>query len=491
MTLGPAIRVALLAAVAPILGVGGVIAVAGGAGFALTRVNPSQDALVLVAIGAALLTPIVVRLIQRRFDPFEPIVIFAVAFGVMFVIRPFAMMAEERFAYGTIAVRDTFSEMTVLAAAGAAAFIGAYALPVGGRIAANRRVASTSFHSGRIVAAALVTAALGFILIGLFLARAGVGLEVILAGRSARLTEAYRSSSSYLAQGPALLASSSLMLLVTGSAYARRGLMILGGIIAVIVLFLSVPTGSRMLLLPFVGGALVYRYVSRGTRPRIVTVMALIVVGLFVSTILHDARLASDGPDGSLRASTSSTIRQPERIFDPLTSGLDAAMAPGLATALKVVPEDIGLMRGGASVGDFVTRPIPRELWSNKPLSPREKLISHVWPAEYAHRVANPEFSVLLYFYLDFAILGVIVGMAAYGVIARGLYEYFRTHHDNLVVRLMFALSVPFVVIALRDSPVDTFARGIFIFLPIWFAFRFAAASNVRSVDIRSAVAGT
>lgn len=464
--------------------IGGIVAMAAASGFAVTRVTASRDVLVLVAIGAILLSPIAFRLVQGRFDPFEPIVTFAVAFGVMFVIRPMAMLAEGNFVYSGFPVRDTFSEMTVLAAAGAAAFIGAYALPLGRRIAADRNVPRSSFHSDRILVGALCTAALGVVLIGLFLARAGISLDLILAGRSARLTDAYRSSSAYLAQGPYLLASSALMLFVAGRAYARKGFMMLAAIIAIIVLFLSVPTGSRMLLLPFIGGALVYRYVSKNARPRIVTAIGLVAVSLFVSTVLHNARLAGDGPRGGLRASASSTLRHPEQVFNPLTTGLDAAMAPGLATALRVVPEDLEFMRGRASVGDLVTRPIPRQLWSEKPLAPRETIILRLWPEEYVHRVANPEFSVLLYFYLDFAIFGVIVGMAAYGVIARSVYEYFRAHDDNLVVRLVYSVSVPFVVIALRDSPVDTFARGVFILLPILLVFRFAAERTPRTVDV-------
>lgn len=462
----------------------GSIATAVAAGFAVSRMDASRDALVLAAIGAVLLAPIAIRVGQRRFDPFEPIVIFAVAFGVMFLIRPVAMLVDENFLYErsslTITVRDTFAEMTLLAAAGAAAFVGAYALPLGRRIAAGAKVPSTSFYSGRVVGGALATAGVGIALTALFLVGAGESLDVILAGRSARLTQAYRSSSAYLAHGPYLLVPSALILFMVGRAYARKGLLALAGMITLILLLLSVPTGSRMLLLPFVGGVLVYHYVSRNRRPRIVTLVTLVFVGFFVSTLLVNARTGDNG-NGRFRETASSTLQHPERMLEPLTSDSDAEMAPALAAALKVVPEELGFMRGGATVGDFFTRPVPRGLWSEKPLSPRETIISRLWPNEYLHGVANPEFSVLLYFYLDFAILGVIVGMAAYGVIARTLYEYFRAHGDNVVVRLLFSFSVPFVVIALRDSPVDTFVRAVFIFLPVLLVFRFAASRRPRS----------
>jgi hypothetical protein len=399
----------------------------------------------------------------------------------MFLVRPLAMLAEGNFVYErssrTISVSDTFSEMIVLATVGAAAFIGAYALPLGRRVAADLNVPSMSFHSGRILAGALVTTGVGLALTGLFLAGAGVSLDLILAGRSARLTEAYRSSSAYLAQGPYLLAPSALILFVAGRMYARKGFVILAGIIALVVLSLTVPTGSRMLLLPFIGGAVVYHYISRDRRPGIVTLIALLVLSCFVSKLLLDSRSAGQG----LSETASTTLQHPERMLDPLTSDADAEMAPALAAALRVIPEDAEFMRGGATVGDFVTRPIPRELWSAKPIPPRETIISQLWPTEYLHGVANPEFSVLLYFYLDFALLGVIVGMALYGVMARVIYEYVRLHGESLVVRLLFSFSVPFVAIALRDSPVDTFVRAVFIFLPVLLVFRFAATHSPRT----------
>ena len=39
------------------------------------------------------------RIAQRRFDPFEPTVLFALAWGVMFVVRPLAMIAQSNYSY--------------------------------------------------------------------------------------------------------------------------------------------------------------------------------------------------------------------------------------------------------------------------------------------------------------------------------------------------------------------------------------------------------
>jgi hypothetical protein len=57
------------------------------------------DAILVVAIAAVLLVPIARRVRAGRFDPFEPIVRFATAYGVMFVVPPAAMLAKDAVSY--------------------------------------------------------------------------------------------------------------------------------------------------------------------------------------------------------------------------------------------------------------------------------------------------------------------------------------------------------------------------------------------------------
>ena len=54
----------------------------------------SPSSMLVVALGIVLALPLVARAVQRRFDPFEPIVVFALAYGVMFVARPASMLVH-------------------------------------------------------------------------------------------------------------------------------------------------------------------------------------------------------------------------------------------------------------------------------------------------------------------------------------------------------------------------------------------------------------
>jgi hypothetical protein len=147
-------------------------------------------------------------------------------------------------------------------------------------------------------------------------------------------------------------------------------------------------------------------------------------------------------------------------------------MAPTFAAALTVIPESVGYSYGKTIFGDLVVRPIPRPLWEGKPRIPRERLIATLWPAE--ADAINPEFSVLLYLYWDLGLIGVAVGLALAGVACRALYHYLRDQEADMSAQVLYALALWFVVIGLRNSPVDTFIVAAFIVAPAWLVFRFA-----------------
>jgi len=141
-------------------------------------------------------------------------------------------------------------------------------------------------------------------------------------------------------------------------------------------------------------------------------------------------------------------------------------MAPALATALKVVPGERGWTLGSTIFADLLTRPIPRSLWPDKPLSPREEIIRQLWPWEHRLAIANPEFSVLLYPYMDFGLIGVFVWMALYGFFFRAIFERFRRSGASLNAQILFAMVLPVMPMALRDGPTDVFQRLVFGVIP-------------------------
>jgi hypothetical protein len=465
-------------------------------GFGAAMLEPSDRTLLVSAIAVTIILPLALRVAQHRFDLFEPIVIFAVAYGIVFVVRPAAMLGEGNMVYGlagfSVSIDQTFTEMLLLGLVGAVAFGTGYGLPAGRWIA--RRTKSPPYEVDASVAAglAVVFALAGASLFVLFILSSGgvATLHSLLSGRSLGLTQTLRTASKYLYFGPALFVPAVLILWVLGRLRRNKLFLALAVAITSLLLVFSGSLGYRMVLLPLGMGALVYHYTTRRTRPRFVTVVLMTGLALVASNFLLNVRDASVRQERGPENVFVSVVTKPQRAFDPILKGQDAAEAPGFAAALTVVPEVVPHQYGGATVGDLVTRPIPRQLWPKKPTPPRERVIRTLFPRAYAVGAANPEFSGLLAFYLDGGIVGVAIGFALYGVIMRALYDYYRLHEGSMPARLIFATSLAFLVIAVRDTPVDTFSRAAMVVIPIWLAFRLAGPGKTTFPKLLRAAAG-
>lgn len=225
-----------------------------------------------------------------------------------------------------------------------------------------------------------------------------------------------------------------------------------------------------MAILLLLGGGFVFYYLRRAARPSPVALIALAMIALVSSAFLSDLRGRATRGENVAQTIVRST--QPGRVVAPFRSGPDSEMAAVLAAALTQIPNKLHYTYGRTIFGDLVSRPVPRVLWSEKPMPPRDKLTASLWPIEQQKGRINPEFSVLLYFFWDFGVPGVLAGMIAFGVAARALFEYFLNHRYAPAVQVLYTLALWFVVIGLRNSPVDTFILLMFVVFPAWLAAR-------------------
>jgi hypothetical protein len=438
-------------------------------------------------IAVVLLVPLVWRMVRRRFDPFEPIVLFAVAYGVMFVARPASMIATGDLVYEgprtALNVSNTFSEMLLVAFVGALAFVVGYELHAGGRLASLLR-GFDELDLRRAVAPAVIVAAIGASSFLLFLA-SSEGLSTVtlmFRGRSSELAAIAENTSFYVWYSFFLLVPASLILLVAGLERRNKALIVTALALGALFMLRTIPVGGRIAALPFFGGLLVLYYLRRSARPSPLTLVVLAAVALVTSSFLSDLRGRATRDDTV--AETFVRATKPSRIASPFLAGPDSEMAPVLSAALGVIPERLSYTHGSSIFGDLISRPVPRALWSDKPRPPRDELIAALWPIESQRGTVNPEFSALLYFYWDFGVLGVAVGLLLYGVGARLLYEYFLRHRSSLAVQVLYSIALWFVVIGVRNSLVDTIVQAAFIVFPAWLIFRIAASWGVRSAAI-------
>ena len=425
----------------------------------------SPASMLVVALGIVLALPLVARAVRRRFDPFEPIVVFALAYGVMFVARPAAMLFNGDLSYFGVDIRSTITPMLVVALTGAVAFVCGYELRTGRLLARSLpRPRDVPTSAGIVGAAIMIGLALVALCVMLWPAGGTKRFTIILQGQSWETMHLVSARGSYPLMIAMLVAPAAILLLALGLRERRPALLVGAALTTMLALFLTIPLGARSFVLPLVGGCVTLAYVRRGTRPRVVTFVVLVLLAFVTSyaliTLREPARRAH------LDYYAKQFAKSPWVALSPVTHGEDANMAPVLAGALRVVPSSLEYRYGGAFFGDLALRPIPRPLWPDKPKPPRLRVVEAVWPA-LAKDGFQPEFSPLLVFYWDFGIAGVFAGMAFFGIACRALYEWFLRHRANFAAQMIFAISLWLVPAGARNDPVETIVFACVLVLPL------------------------
>jgi hypothetical protein len=421
----------------------------------------STTSILVMGLGVVLALPIVWRIAQRRFDPFEPIVLFTLAWGAMFVVRPTAMLIDGNLSYFGRDISSTLPRALMLAFTGGVAFLVAYEVHVGRRLA--RRLPSPRVLEPAVAGiGAIAMAVLAFTALVIYF-KGFSHLNLLFGGRFDESGRILRDSSTYPYYASFLIVPAAVLLV--GLAFRTRSLALRLGAAAAVALAVlrTAPLGDRVVLLPLFGGLLVFAYVGRGRRPGLPMLVVMLAGALVASYALLLYRYP-ESRSGVLPA-LESIGRHPSRPFRPILRGRDAEMAPVLAGALQVVPKKLHYRYGGAVLGDLVSRPIPRQLWNGKPDPPDQKVTETTWPGTTPY--FDPSYTPVLFFYWDFGIYGVIAGMAVFGLAARAFFEWFLRFRDRLSAQLIFAVAVWFVVIGARDDPVDVISLAAFVVLPL------------------------
>jgi hypothetical protein len=285
-----------------------------------------------------------------------------------------------------------------------------------------------------------------------------------------------------------MLVPAALVMLAIALRTRQKVLMLGFMVLTVLILLRALPIGDRVPLLVFVSGAIVFSYVRHSARPKAVVVLALACASLVASTFLSDLR-GRQTRDQSAAMTAINIAKHPKRIVNHHVSGPDSEMAPALAAALTLIPSRLPYTYGATTFGDLVRRPIPRALWPTKPEVPRVRVISMLWPREFQKRSINPEFSILLYLYWDFSYFGAFVGLCIFGIGARALYQYLLMNRGEFFAQLLYSLSLWFIVVGVRNGPVDSLILWIVMIAPVIAIFLVASRRTSPRTFPKAAVA--
>src|SRR5438270_3932283 len=138
------------------VGLAGLVVLAGLAagvlGYGLAD-SPSWPLVVL--LGLVTFSPLVVRLMQGKFDPFEPIQILMVVFFLLFVLRPAAELGYHINQFLNLDIHNGFNGAASICLVGITCIYFAYATNAGRWVAQHLRPLPTTWETERSVHFAL------------------------------------------------------------------------------------------------------------------------------------------------------------------------------------------------------------------------------------------------------------------------------------------------------------------------------------------------
>jgi hypothetical protein len=176
------------------------------------------------------------------------------------------------------------------------------------------------------------------------------------------------------------------------------------------------------------------------------------------------------GERGDAWEKLGSALMSPVTQIGDMLTGMDAEMFDSLANELSVIPERLPF-HYGATISDVIVRAVPRPLWPDKPLESNDAIVNALWPDHFSKSRAGPAFSLIGVFYADSGLVSVTLGMFIVGIAAGALWAWHLRHRQLVLARLVYSMTLPFVVIFMRGTIPDMLGRALFLVVPLALLF--------------------
>jgi hypothetical protein len=459
-----------------------VLGIAGGAAADLTIHYPKQALAVWLPI--VCLLPIFVRVIQRKFDPFEPIQILALTFFILYGIRPAAELLSGFYYFDNQYTRSGFTGAAAVSLVGVLSIYAGYALYLG-RSAARRAPQvpdrwdperSVRFGIYVMIACVLLTLAFG----------AQVGFNTLFhfyLGRTQTSYETFLAVSGYVGLGPDLTIPAAIIFVFAFARLRTFKTFILLAINLAGAIFVTVPGGNRTYVLALVLPLIVFPYLRVQKRPTAATTLVVLLIGILGLNVLLATRTATSGRQSIPSAALSAVTHIPSQL-KKFATGVDLAEFSVLELEYQAYNNryDPLQFEPGQTVLATVAYPLPSSLiggHKNKPPAAGQAVVNRLFPNTSGQRASfNP--ALFGDFYADSSWFSIVIYDLLLGIAIRFMWEYFLLHSRSEGMQILFAAALPMLVILVRNSVTDTIARSLFLVGPLLWCLLVCSRPKMR-----------
>jgi O-antigen/teichoic acid export membrane protein len=438
------------------------------AAWLLVALRPPGGPYLLVYLGALLaLVPVMLLLLGRPFDIFEPVYLFSIAYAVLFVVRPAVDLSTEGGvpAVAGIRVDATYGSALFVAAVGCLAFYVGYFGRLGVRLSEAVPLPPLRWPAGTVRGLVVMAGVIVGVVFGAFVLRNG-GLSAVgvLGGtRSIDRTNLFASSSAYAYAAPFWLIAVGMLLVALADRW-RSSSAVLGLVLVGSSQVFALGSGDRSWILPPIAALVLVGYLKRGRRPRVLSAL-LTLAAAFVLGVAAPSAYRNATNYESASAAVTDVVMSPGKGVEDFVTGGDTAMAPDLAAELAIVPQTVQY-RYGATLLEDLARPVPRSMWPGKPREAEAQLMGRLWP-ELDQQKVQFTFSVFGEPYWNFGLIGVALASWLFGLGWRALYSWFQRQPDNRTAIALYALSWPFMFVYMRGGIGLDYQRHVIAVAPI------------------------
>lgn len=439
-----------------------VVAVA--IGFAIVQMNVSVPVIILCISATVIVTPVIRRVaVGGPSGWLEPVVWAGATMVVIYVMRPAALLIFDQMGRFGYDLEPNFNKVLILTLVGAASLYFGYFALGGARLVQRIPRPSDQLDQTTVLLLSYGTIALGFALFAIGAIRSGTPV-------AEGMVHGFRidpeQSSAYFYLAPMMALPAALLIYRTGSTTGSRGLKMSAWLIAVPIAAILAPAGSRFTTLYFVAPFFIYVMLRDNWRLRLIPFAATSLLVLSFVMATQDFQ-PGEQTVGSVASGTRSAFESPRDTFESLLTGPTTAEFDALIIEQELVPSALPFSPGN-TITSTLAQPIPRLLWPNKPY-PAD---SHINAVAFRHLTAGQSrmgeaFSPIGGFWYDSGWFGVVIGMALLGWALRMLWRYFALHRNNDIVRILYSISLPLIVVLMRGNIPDTLGRTVFFVIPL------------------------
>jgi len=411
--------------------------------------------------------PIVIRAFQGRWDPFEPINLIVIGVIVIFVARPIAELKLNLQPYFPLySDRPGFNGALEVGLAGTIALYIGYFWSAGGRLAARVPTLPESWDAKRSVRFTLWMLAAGAFLTLLFMAQVGPRAVLdIYTGRAAAQAGLYRASPAFFQQGPDLSVPAAFILLIAYQKHKTWPTRLLLIFTVLLALAITVPNGDRTFILELALPLVVLWYLRRNRRPKVISIVVAFVLLVLVANVMVAYRNKATRTGQNIPAEVESAFTHPGQELEHFISGADPSEFSVLAIEMNQYKIGFLKFQPGSTIRSILIGWIPHELLGSKPLTPLQYISWTLFPATDDFSSYGP--SMFGSMYADMGWVTVVLLSLLVGIALRAIWDYFRERLNVGGMQLVFAGTLPLVIIMLRDDIDDIVYRSAFLAIPL------------------------